>query len=266
MERKLVITTARNPLPEEITLAQKAAEDLAGRYIPRTGHITIRKMQKQYGVHQILTVGDRLTFYMDDQAIFFHPSMSVVRIKRMLAGEPDTAVEKSRICPGDSVLDCTLGMGADAIVFAHAVGPSGKVVGIEQSRILSFLVRDGLQRWQSDMPQLENAMRRVKVIAGDHLNYMKHQTDQSFDIVYFDPMFRNTVKESVNFDPVRSLSLADPISHDAIREACRIARKAVVLKERIGGGEFERLGFPPPSDRSSSFTYSVMDMQEEHKH
>jgi predicted methyltransferase len=266
MQSNLIVTTARHPTPEMASIARRAAEELGGRIVPKTGHTTIRKIQSQFHTRLVLSIGQRMTLFVDDQEIFFHPSMSVVRLKRILTGEADTLLVKSRVQPGDSILDCTLGMGADAIVFAHAAGVQGRVVGIEQSELLAFLVKEGLKRWQSDMRQLEEAMRRVEVVAMDHLSFMKRQPDRSFDVVYFDPMFRHTVKESVNFDPVRFLSVDHPLTHEAIGEARRIARKTVVLKERLSGGEFERLGFPPPDSRSSSFTYSVIHMQEEHTH
>lgn len=266
MQSKLIVTTARHPTPEMAIMARRAAAELGGRIVPKTGHTTIRKIQQQYQTRLVLSVGQRMTLFMDDQEIFFHPSMSVVRLKRILAGEKDTLLVKSRVRPGDSILDCTLGMGADAIIFAHAAGVQGRVVGLEQSEILAFLVKEGLKSWQTNMRELQEAMRRVEVVAMDHLSFLKHQPDRSFDVVYFDPMFRHTVKESVNFDPVRFLSFDHPLTLEAINEARRIARKTIVLKERLSGGEFARLGFPPPDSRSSSFTYSAIHMQEEHTH
>ncbi|GAX91784.1 SAM-dependent methyltransferase [Effusibacillus lacus] len=252
----MAVTTVPNPSADEIRLAQELAAELQVQYVPRSA--TVSKMQKQMGVLQMLVAGKRLTLHAHGREIFFHPSMAVVRVKRMLLGDTDLMVEKSGLQSGDVVLDCTLGMGSDAIVFAHAVGTRGKVIGLEQNPVLAALVRIGMRNWPSDVLEVAEAMRRVEVVAAHHLDFMRTMPDQSVDIVYFDPMFRSTVKESVNFDPIRELSITDAISPNSVEEAKRIARKSIVLKERAASGEFERLGFPPPLRRSSSFTYSVI--------
>ncbi|WP_018133359.1 class I SAM-dependent methyltransferase [Effusibacillus pohliae] len=261
MDDSLVVTTVPNPSEAQVRQAMRLAQELHVRYVPRK--TTVRKMRRQLRVDQILVAGERLTLFVEDQEVFFHPSMALVRVKRMLAGDTDVLIEKSGLQRGDSVLDCTLGMGADAIVFAHAAGPHGKVVGIERSPVLAVLVREGLCTWKSDVPEFDQAMRRVQVRTGDHLDSMRALPDQSVDVVYFDPMFRVTVADAHSFQPVRLLSVPDPLSPEAVQEAKRIARKSVVLKERPSSGEFERLGFPQPLRRSRSFTYSVIRLREE---
>ncbi|MFC4766399.1 class I SAM-dependent methyltransferase [Effusibacillus consociatus] len=261
MDRSLIVTTVPKPSDSEILHAENLAKELQADYVKRTS--TVRKMQETHGVRKVLVAGERLTLHAGDQKLFFHPSMAVVRVKRMLLGDTDVIVEKSGLARGDSVLDCTLGMGADAIVFSHAVGKEGVVIGIEYNPILVILVREGLKTWRSGVPEVDEAMRRVQVVTGSHLGYMRNLPDRSIDVVYFDPMFRETVKESINFDPIRILSVTDELSVEAIGEAKRIARKSVVLKERMYSGEFQRLGFPQPYQRSSSFTYSVISIQGE---
>ena len=56
----------------------------------------------------------------------FHPSMGFVRLKRVLNGKPDPMLEASGMEEGDSVLDCTAGLGADALVFS---GKGGRTAG-----------------------------------------------------------------------------------------------------------------------------------------
>lgn len=261
MDGCLIVTTVPDAAQSEVLKAKQLAEELQVHYIQRTG--TVSKMRQRLGAERVLVVGERVTFHANGQKVFFHPSMAVVRVKRMKLGDTDVVVEKSGVLPGDTVLDCTLGMGADAIVFAHAVGEKGKIVGIEHNPVLAVLVREGLRTWHSDVPEVNDAMRRVQVVTGNHVAYMKDLPDHSVDVVYFDPMFRSTIKESSNFDPVRILSKADALTLDSMEEAKRIARRSIVLKERISSGEFQRLGFPPPHRRSSAFTYSVIRVQRE---
>lgn len=42
---------------------------------------------------------------------------------------------------------------------------------------------------------------------------------------------------------LKELADPNPLDPDSVREAVRVARKRVVLKERLMSGEFERLGF-----------------------
>ena len=61
---------------------------------------------------------------------------NMFRAKRMLRGEPDPFVEAAQVEPGDKLLDCTLGLGSDAIIASLAAGEQGEVCGIEKSPLL----------------------------------------------------------------------------------------------------------------------------------
>ncbi|BCJ85727.1 class I SAM-dependent methyltransferase [Effusibacillus dendaii] len=261
MTDSLLVTTAPNPSEMFVQTAVRLADELKAPFVPRKG--TVRRMAQTQGVSLVLVVSHRLTLHIGDQELFFHPSMANVRVKRMLAGETDYLIEKSGLQPGDTVIDCTLGMGADAIVFSHAAGENGRVIGLEKSKILAILVREGLHDWIPDFPEMKEAMQRIEVVQTDHLSFLRKMPDRSADVVYFDPMFRSTVEKSTAFDTVRMLSDAAPLSIETIQEAKRVASKSVVLKERAGGGEFLRLGFPAATRRSSTFTYSVIRIEEE---
>lgn len=71
----------------------------------------------------------------------------------------------------------------------------------------------------------------------------------SVDVVYFDPMFRRPEKSSSQFDALRSLAHSERLEGEAIRQACRVARRSVVVMDQpvVGpqaegeGGELERL-------------------------
>ena len=73
--------------------------------------------------------------------------------------------------------------------------------------------------------------------------YLKQLEDQSFDVVMFDPMFRKTVKQSSAMQMLKPLANPAPLDQESVEEAVRVARRAVLLKERPKSGEFERLGF-----------------------
>ena len=86
-------------------------------------------------------------------------------------------------------------------------------------------------------------MRRVEAKHADYEDFLRNLPDDFYDVVYFDPMFRHPLKDSVQLAPLRLLAEPAPVSHAAIAEACRVARKRVVLKENSRSLEFARLGF-----------------------
>lgn len=195
----------------------------------------------------------RLTLRVGDSSHAFHPGLAPVRIKRLLAGETDYMLAAMglnggalRGRSGERVLDCTLGFGADAVVAAFSVGDGGRVVGLESERVLAVLTRHGLLRWADGVaeedPVLAGALRRVEVIHADHLAFLLGQASRSFDVVYFDPMFRKPAPGATGLATVRLFGRPAPLDRRAVDEALRVARRRVVLKERRGSPEFARLG------------------------
>lgn len=185
----------------------------------------------------------------------FHPSMAIIRLLNLLRGESDRYLEATQLKAGDSLIDATLGLGTDALIGAWAVGETGSVLAIEQSPLIAAFVRDGLNHFKEIVPNaknkekqdvwaaLERASRRIEVRWGGHAEYLKHLHSRSVDVVYFDPMFRDTCRKSDSILPLHRWSNHNPLDQEAVSEACRVARNRVVLKERKDSLEFRRLGF-----------------------
>jgi 16S rRNA G966 N2-methylase RsmD len=191
-----------------------------------------------------------------DKRFSFHPSMALLRLIEINRGGTDRFLSAIAIQPGDQFLDATLGLGTDALVAASQVGEGGRVLAIEHSPLLAALVRDGLATLSRKFnpgthnPEkdrawcaLAEAAQRIEVLWGDHAKILSQLPADSFDIIYFDPMFRRTCEESASIRPLHHFSNPEPLAQEAITEADRVARKRVVLKERKGSGEFTRLGF-----------------------
>ena len=62
----------------------------------------------------------------------------------------------------------------------------------------------------------------------------------SFDVVYFDPMFRIPINASSNMEPLRPISCEKPLTEATVKAALRVA-PCVVVKER-GQKLLEALG------------------------
>lgn len=189
------------------------------------------------------------------EILSFHPSMALIRLINLLRGGSDRYLEATQLKDGDSLIDATLGIGTDALIGAWAVGETGNILALEQSPILAAIVKDGLNHFTELVPKaknkdkqaawdaLTNAAQRIEVRWGEHLASLRHIPTRSVDVVYFDPMFRDTLKQSDSILPLHQWSDHNPIDQAAIFEACRIARNRVVLKERKNSLEFRRLGF-----------------------
>ena len=257
----MIITTGDStPLPV-IERARKLAKELNCRFLERRNQ-SIPQLARRFGdEHFIVLLDDRTRYVWTGHTdLTYHPSMAFIRAKRLLAGETDTMILASRAVKGDHVLDCTAGLGSDSLVFSVVVGPEGKVTACESQLPLFALVREGLQRYESDIPEVNEAMRRIHMRHESHDSVLRRMQDRSVDIVYFDPMFRETVEASAHMDPLRQVANHEPLSEDSIKEACRVARKTVVMKELRDSTEFERLGFKRVVRTNSKLAYGVIDI------
>ncbi|MBE0467235.1 MAG: class I SAM-dependent methyltransferase, partial [Candidatus Desulforudis sp.] len=191
---------------------------------------------------------------------FFHPGLAKLRIREIMAGKTDQMVKAMDLQPGDRVLDCTLGLAADALVAGYAVGDRGRVTGLEAVPVLALLISCGLEDHRFHSGPLGEAMRRVKVLTADHREYLVSCETGGYDVVYFDPMFRVPRLASSGMEPLRLLAESTAVGPEAVREAVRVARRRVVLKERRDSSEFPRLGFERvEGGRYSPVAYGVIE-------
>lgn len=172
-------------------------------------------------------------------SLAFGPGMAKVRLKRIAAGQQDedVIVRLGQLKPGDTVIDATLGLAADALVCARAVGPSGRVVGVEASLPLCVLVSQGLEHLGAFPGSCG-----VEVVHGRARDVLARWPTGSADVVTLDPMFDRPKKASPTFDRLRIWALHEPLDEATLSEARRVARRWVVVKGGRYGGEFDRLG------------------------
>jgi len=223
---------------------------------------SIKKLSDEYNARDVI-VWEKSgpIMYSGGEKFFFHPSMAKVRISAYRKkGVLDPMIEACEIRENDHFLDCTLGLGADAIAASYFT-PQGKVVGLEASAGICFTVKWGMHLYNSNMPWLNETIHRIKAINIDHNQYLQNLADNSFDIVYFDPMFRNPIYKSQAISPLREMANSDPLSEKSILEAMRVARRKVVIKERNGSSEFQRLKCHRiHGSRNNNVAFGVIDV------
>ncbi|MCY9695022.1 class I SAM-dependent methyltransferase [Paenibacillus alginolyticus] len=255
----MLVTTSYNPSSDLLDKAVRLAAEYDGRVVPRRKY-SLEHLRNNYKDDTLLLVTrDEIRYYGEDQpAYFFHPSMALVRVKRMQRGEADLLIEASGAAFGDNIVDCTAGLASDSIVFSFAVGPQGSVTALESEKIPAMLIQEGLAVYVSEIPELNEAMRRITVRKTHHLAYLQQLAPQSVDVVYFDPMFRSPIEESQAISHLRRNANDEAVSMASIEEAKRVARKSIVLKENRDSKEFARLGFEHVLRSTTKTTYGVI--------
>ncbi|MGF2616772.1 hypothetical protein FZC84_03095 [Rossellomorea vietnamensis] len=259
----MLVTTAGRTNNEMIEKAKKVADELGLSYIHREKK-TVKGLRERYG-EDILVVGkERLELFSADSDLpfFFHPNSASFRMKRMLKGQKDTFIEAAGLKEGMSLLDCTLGMASDSIIASHAVGREGKVKGIEASRAISYVIEKGLKTWDSGVVEMDAAMKRITVVNDDAVNYLRSLQDNSYDVVYFDPMFEEPIEDSAGISPLRKWAVYNPIDLESVEEAIRVAKIKVILKEHYNSPLFTELGFQVDKRPSAKFHYGFINVHE----
>jgi len=259
---RFAVTTSHKQTSDLVDGAKQIAGELAARYVERNKR-SLGNLSEDLGVAGMLVVASKkISFVSRAGEFFFHPGLAGLRINELKNGKTDQMIDAMSIDAGDSVLDCTLGLGTDAVVASYAVGNNGRVVGLENSPVIAYLVKSGLASYPEADGDTAAAMRRVEVVQADHRDYLRKLPAGSFDVVYFDPMFRLPRRRSPAINALRVLADSEPLGRETINLAVKIANKRVVVKERRDSAEFGRLGFEKiHGGRYAPVVYGVINCQ-----
>jgi len=257
----LIVTTAQQTSAAVTLRAQQMAATLGAPFVARHSH-SLAALREKYQVSELIVVAtDGPTAYTETGKYFFHLSMAELRIKTIVNGKHDHMVAAMGLTAGMSVLDCTLGLATDAIVASFVAGETGKIIGLESSPVIALITRYGLERFTvKSSTDIIEALRRIKVEAVENSQYLGELPDNSFDIVYFDPMFRQPLYKSSNVNAIRTLADMRELTTAALKQACRVARNKVVVKEAVGSHEFARLKITTAvGGKYSNIKYGIID-------
>jgi len=128
-----------------------------------------------------------------------------------------------------SVLDATAGTGTDAFVLA-ALGCH--VTLIERHPIVAALLEDALLRASLE-PEVFAITEHMKLHQGSSISFMENLPEDSFDVVFLDPMFPHTgkkaqVKKSMQY--FRDMVGKDEDADALLAPALKLANYRVVVK------------------------------------
>ena len=259
----MIVTTSLREIAADVLAAERVAGELAIPCVTRNRQ-SMQELMQKYKTTLIIVIENQQPIVTNSTSkFFFHRGLSELRILNLLRTGNDPLVKSLSLAPGMSVLDCTLGLAADALVAAHIVGVTGKVCGLESSPLVSLITRWGIaaltEAAADCRPELRQAAGRVEVITADHTNYLVQLQDCSFDVVYFDPMFRRPKQSSAGIQSLRDYANPQPLNRDTLLQALRVARSRVVVKELAGSAEFNRLGIRQfGGGQHSSVQYGIL--------
>jgi Putative SAM-dependent methyltransferase len=254
----VIVTTSQRADARVRARAAALAEQFGVPFIERKKQ-PVNKLAAFYECPVLLVSKERLELHDGSGTpFFFHPGSAMFRVKRLLAGGEDELVNVCGLKSGMSFLDCTMGPAADSITASAAVGEAGRVQSIEANPFIAHIVGEGLGLWTDGPEPLLAAMKRIEVRPADYHTYLKEVPDESFDVVYFDPMFETAV-DSSGIAPLRSFAAYHDLTMEAVGEAKRIARHRVVLKDHFRSQRFAELGFTQHIRKTSKFHFGTIE-------
>jgi 16S rRNA (guanine1516-N2)-methyltransferase len=242
-----VVTTAPSGDPAE---ARELAQRFGLRAEPRGERTLEQLLQDENPV--LVLAARRADLYERERVYRATVGMAFLRVLRARKGETDPLVAHAALEPGDSVLDATLGLGGDALVAAHATG--SRVIALEADPVIAAFTQAALRR----LPKHgRDPGRLVHVVRADHRAWLRDQSARSFDVVLLDPMFRRAGESGPLFDLLRAHAEHAPLELETLRQAQRVARRGVLVKDAAKGEEFQRLGLMPrPHRRSAAIAFA----------
>ncbi|MCQ6273976.1 class I SAM-dependent methyltransferase [Bacillus sp. V3B] len=256
----MIITTAGRTNMAMIEEAKGIAIQLQIAFIPRRKR-SIHVIQQEVGDDCLVVGKQRLELYPfgEKEPCFFHPNSAMFRIKRLQNGESDPFIDATKLSSGKKFLDCTFGLGSDSITASYIVGEQGYTMGCEGNCFLAYMMKIGLQTWNDGESAILNAMKRIELKTSLALNLLQSLPDNSFDCVYFDPMFEEDISESNGIKGIKGLAVYESLSEKTIYHAHRVAKERVVLKDHYRSSRFEQFGFCVQVRKTARFHFGILE-------
>jgi 16S rRNA (guanine1516-N2)-methyltransferase len=256
---KTIITTNGRPNEKSYTNASLAVDALGYEFVDRRKR-SITRMQEEHNSAVLVASANGYELYRIgmDKPFFFHPNTAAFRLKRLMNRETDPFIEATQLQPGDTFLDCTLGLASDSIIASYIIEDGGEVLGVEGDADIAFITSEGLRSYTNESEQLTNAMRRIQVISQDAVSFLRSQPDESSDVVYIDPMFSSPIKESTNFTPLRQVGLQGMLTEEWMLEAARVCKRRVVVKEHFQSKAFEQFNLTRQIRLNTKFHFGFL--------
>ena len=263
MTGAFVVTTGITATPDTVQRAIDLSLRLKAKYVERAGSGISAILARSKASYALIVQADRLALSDGLVLYSFHPNMLLIRGLNVLRKWRDLYFDAAEFKEGESVLDCTVGFACEASLAALAVGPSGRVVGLESMPALAAVTQAGLADFKLETTALRDAMRRVVIVCADYSAYLLRAIPGSFDVVAFDPFFDAPLEGTQHaVTPLAHFGDKRPLDVDAVLRARLIARRRVIVKHpRFAQlpGDLVSMRMRLVESRKGQTAYSVFD-------
>ncbi|MCG1009418.1 class I SAM-dependent methyltransferase [Salinicoccus sp. ID82-1] len=257
----MIITTGGRSDSPTIEYAGEIAASYGHPYIARRKKsISALKDEYQQDITVVSRKGISVIPLDKETAMTFHPNMAMVRARRLMNSEEDPFISALGLKTGMKLLDCTMGLASDSIIASLVAGSSGQVTAVEADPLLHMIVSEGLRTYDAGNHEMNEAMRRITTLHKNHFSYLETLPDNAYDVVYFDPMFDESIEASDGIQNIHRQAHHGELTLDIIHEAVRVARHRVVMKDHWKSSRFSQLGFTQLKRKTSLFHYGYLDV------
>lgn len=253
----MIITTACKYNIKIVSIAKEISTSYNLPFVERKKR-SIQELFDTYESNVLMVGSEKIELHTSKGTLKYHPNFAQVRIKRLLKGETDPFIEATGLKEDSSIIDCTMGMLSDSLVASYVVGITGSVTAVETIRDVHVTISSGAYRYRHTIEEINRAAERIKTKHINAYQYLSLQEDASVDVVYFDPMFEETIQSSSGLQSLEALVSFSELTHETVQEARRVAKKRVVLKAHFRSQLFEEHGFIRCIRPSSVLHYGVI--------
>lgn len=222
----LIFTTSHKPKKKQIEKAIDLADKYNGKYKNRR-HLNKYLDDKN---NCFFVVEDDLTlkYVYDDQTLFYHPSISKIKMNNTLSNKSNDFLFKA-IEPKDSysVLDLTLGLGSEALYIANFVND---VTAVEGSFYIFLVVKESIKNYQFKERWMKEASEKIDIHYSNYKAYLIDLEKNRYDIIYCDPMFEKPNYLSSSLNPIRKIALYEKINYEDILNMASKTKEKVIVK------------------------------------
>ena len=246
-----LITTTRKEKALDSLKAEEFKNCYGGFFVERNEH-SFERMIAEFNPTSIVIFEEGYPILYDpnqlDSPLHFHLNIGALRLQKVCNKENDRFLEVSGIEEGMRVLDGTLGLGTDALLAAWAVGATGKIVALEGSKAIFSIVDFSLGMIRHGGEEfLAELAHRIEIKQLEFTEYSQTQEANVFDVVYLDPMFDKPRGKSIGIQPLRLWAFDQLLTSETAREAFRLCKRRVVMKEAKGSHWWDELAMEIPS-------------------
>lgn len=254
--KDIIITTSIKTTSELNDKAQKLANELNLNYIKRNKTTIKQLLATVRGV--IVVYKNKLSYFENDSEFFFHLDTTALKIKNSDNEPLVEIIGKEK----QNVIDCTMGLAGDSILLSYY---GHNVTSIEKNRIIHLITSVGLENYISPDDEINKAMRKIITHNYDCVDYLKRTPDNTFDIIYFDPMFSYNITESNNLAGITPLADTAFPYEEFLQEATRVGKDKIIIKAHFKDNIFEKYNFTRIVRKNTKFHFGFLNIDKKPK-